>query len=110
MAERSQNRRVASRVSREIEIRRDVESRAALECEFLDSIARALDGARHAWIEGISIERSSQHLPQFRDDRSLPVEDLLLGGDRVDDLLASLASLVREPDQVPLQIAGIVGE
>src|SRR6478735_3616767 len=98
MPERRKNRRAAPRAGREIEVRRDVESRAALECELLDSIARPLDGARHAWIEGISIERSSQHLPQFRDDRSLAIQDILPRGDRVDDVLASLAGLVREPD------------
>ena len=108
MPQRAENRRAASRSSRHIEVRRHVESRPALERHLLDSIAGPLDGAGHAGIEGSAIERPSQHLPELRDDVLLPVEDLLPRRDRVDDSFAPFARIVRQADQVSLEIAGIV--
>ncbi len=108
MPERPENRRTASRSGRHIEVRRDVESRPALERHLLDSIAGPLDGAGHARIEGSAIERPSEHLPELRDHRLLPVENFLPRGDRVDDPLPPLARIVRQADQVSLEIAGII--
>jgi hypothetical protein len=74
MTERPEDRRVTSCSRRHVEIRGDVESRPARKCQFLDSITRPLDDPRHARIEGRALEGSSEHLPEFRDHRLLPVE------------------------------------
>src|SRR5438093_3827750 len=108
VTQRRKNPWAASCSSRHIEVRRDVESRPTLERHFLDAIARPLDDARHARIEGRAIERSSQHLPELHSHHLLPVEDFLPRGDRVDDALAPLARIVRKADQVSLEIAGII--
>src|SRR5438093_10058660 len=94
VTQRRKNRGAASRSSWHIEVRRDVESRPTLERHFLDTIARPLDDARHAHIEGSAIERSSQHLPELRSHHLLPVEDFLPRGDRVDHTRAPLARIV----------------
>ena len=110
MAERPKNRWVTSCSRRHIEIHGDVESRPALKCQFLDSIARPLDDPRHARVEGRALEGSPEHLPELRDHHLLPVENLLPRGDRVDDSLPSPARIVCEADEVSLEIAGIIRE
>src|SRR5438034_9539672 len=52
VTQRGKNRRTASRSRRDIEVRRDVESRPTFERHFLDSITGPLDGAGHARIAG----------------------------------------------------------
>ena len=94
VTQRRKNPWAASCSSRHIEVRRDVESRPTLERHSLDAIARPLDDARHARIEGSAIERSSQHLPELRSHHLLPVEDFLPRGDRVDHTRAPLARIV----------------
>src|SRR5262249_343976 len=69
MPERSQDRRPAPGGSRYIEIRRDIEARAALECQLLDAVPGPLDRAGHLRIEGRSLERPSKHLPERLDHR-----------------------------------------
>src|SRR5437879_13279685 len=62
VTQRGKNRRTASRSSRHIEVRRDVEPRPAIESDFLDSITGPLDGASHESIDWNAIVGASQHL------------------------------------------------
>ena len=110
VAEGPEDCRPASRSGRYVEIRRHVQPRTALEYHLFNPVARPLDGARHPRVERSPIERPAEHLPQFRDDRFLPVNDLFAGGDRVDGALAAFARIVGEADQVTLEIAGVVGQ
>src|SRR5712691_13434516 len=98
---------MASGRRRYIEARSDVESRPALERHLLYAIAWTLDDARHARIEGIALERAPEHPPDVVDHRFLSVHDFLPRGNRVDHLLASIARVVRDADQVPFKIVGI---
>src|SRR5206468_3452276 len=98
MAEWSQNRRMTSSLRWHVEVRGDVESRPALERQLLDAIARPFDDARHSRIEGISLERSPEHLPDVVDHRFLPGHDFLTRGNRIDHLFATIARVVRDAD------------
>ena len=110
MSERSENRRTPPGPDRHVEIRRDVQARPALEHQLLDAIARPLEDAGHARVERRSLERAAEHLPELRDDGGLPIDNLLTRRDRVDDVLAPFARLVREAYEISLEIVGIIGQ
>src|SRR6476660_4462491 len=105
MAQRCQDARPTTRSCRHVEIGGDVQARTALERDLLDAVAGALDCPDDARVEGRAIERTSKHLPQFADDRLLPIEHCLARRDRVDDSLPSIARFVCNSYQVALEIA-----
>src|SRR6185436_10284533 len=100
MAEGSQNRRMAASRGRQIEVSGDIQTRPAFKRHLLDSVAGTLDDAGHTRIERILLERSAEYLPDGVDHRFLPIRDLLARGNCTNHLLASIACLVGNADQV----------
>ena len=90
VAERPQDARTTSRAGGHIEIGGDIQPRAALECQLLDSISGPFDGADDACVERSAIERTSKHFPEFADDGLLSIEHALPCRDPVDDLFPSI--------------------
>src|SRR3954447_4036770 len=108
MTERRKNRRAASRFARHVEVCRDVQPRLALEGELFNSIAWSVDDSCYARIEGSSLERTSQHAPEIRDDCLLPRDDFLSRGDGLDGSLAPIVRIIRNANLVPFEIVRIV--
>src|SRR5216117_1298809 len=77
-----ENSRIATRLVRPIEIRRNEPARQALEDHFLDRVGLILDPARGSWIERpLVVWQDAQNLHKFFANRLFPA---LRIGDRMD--------------------------
>jgi hypothetical protein len=99
---------MASWRRRHVEVRRHVQPATALERQLLDAVARTIERAGNPWIEGSLCGRVPEHLPQFRDDGLLPIDDVLGRRNGLDDASPPFPGLIRNPNEVALQIARIV--
>src|SRR5437867_1718553 len=93
-----ENSRIATRLVRSIEIRRDEVARQALEDHFLDGVGLILDPAGGSWIERpVVVWQAGQKLHKFFANHVFPA---LRAGDRMDfsdGLFPALQMLLRNP-------------